>query len=73
MVLCPVFIFIFSQHSELNNIIEKHNVVFTDDGNTGLIGQVVVARQKSNIKRYTQLFKDMFLDCLNTTNSLFNI
>ena len=53
MILFPVFIFFFSQHSELNNIIEKHNVVFTDDGNTGLIGQVVVARQKSNIKRYT--------------------
>ena len=45
------FFLSFSQHSELNNIIEKHNVVFTDDGNTGLIGQVVVARQKSNIKR----------------------
>ena len=53
MILFPFFI--FSQHSELNNIIEKHNVVFTDDGNTGLIGQVVVARQKSNIKRYTYL------------------
>merc|ERR1719510_2198662 len=38
--------FYSSQHSELNNIIEKHNAVFTEDGNSGLIGQVVVARQK---------------------------
>jgi len=54
--------FYSSQHSELNNIIEKHNVVFTDDGNTGLIGQVVVARQKSNIKRLTKTFLTLSLE-----------
>ena len=54
--------FYSNQHSELNNIIEKHTNVFNDDGNAGLVAQVVVARQKTSIKRLTKTFLTLSLE-----------
>ena len=47
--------------NELKTVIEKHNNLFSDDGNTGLVAQVVVARQKTSIKRLTKTFLTLSL------------
>ena len=40
-------------NSKMEKIIEKHGInPFGDDGNMGLVSQVLVARQKAKIKRY---------------------
>ena len=40
-------------NSKMENIIEKHGIkTFREDGNMGLVSQVLVARQKAKIKRY---------------------
>ena len=54
--------FYSSQHSELNSVLEKHQVVFAEDGNAGLVAQVVVARQKTSIKRLTKTFLTLSLE-----------
>ena len=39
-------------NSKMENIIEKHEInTFREDGNMGLVSQVLVARQKAKIKR----------------------
>merc|ERR1719238_1177119 len=40
--------------NELKTVIEKHNNLFSDDGNTGLVAQVVVARQKNQHQKTDQ-------------------
>jgi len=54
--------FYATQHSELNSVLEKHQVVFAEDGNAGLVAQVVVARQKTSIKRLTKTFLTLSLE-----------
>jgi COP9 signalosome complex subunit 3 len=53
--------FYSTQHSELNNTIEKYSNIFNEDGNAGLVSQVVVARQKTSIKRLTKTFLTLSL------------
>ena len=54
--------FYSSQNTELNSVLEKHQVVFAEDGNTGLVAQVVVAKQKTSIKRLTKTFLTLSLE-----------
>ena len=54
--------FYATQHSELNSVLEKHQVIFAEDGNAGLVAQVVVARQKTSIKRLTKTFLTLSLE-----------
>ena len=54
--------FYSTQHTELQSVLEKHNLVFQEDGNSGLVAQVVVARQKTSIKRLTKTFLTLSLE-----------
>merc|ERR1712080_148806 len=51
-----------SNLNDLKTVIEKHSALFNDDGNTGLVAQVVVARQKASIKRLTKTFLTLSLE-----------
>jgi len=51
-----------SNLNDLKTVIEKHSALFNDDGNTGLVAQVVVARQKTSIKRLTKTFLTLSLE-----------
>merc|ERR1719219_1270019 len=42
------------EDTSLEKILEKHKNVFQEDGNTGLMDQVVAASQKAKIKRLTK-------------------
>jgi len=54
--------FYSSNLSELKNVIEKHTTLFSDDSNSGLVAQVVIARQKTSIKRLTKTFLTLSLE-----------
>ena len=54
--------FYSSNLNDLKTVIEKHSSLFNDDGNTGLVAQVVVARQKTSIKRLTKTFLTLSLE-----------
>merc|ERR1712141_493288 len=51
-----------SNLNDLKTVIEKHSALFNDDGNTGLVAQVVVPRQKTSIKRLTKTFLTLSLE-----------
>ena len=55
-----------NQHSELEACIVKYASVFAEDGNSGLVNQVVLARQKTAIKRLTQTFLTLSLQDVAT-------
>ena len=54
--------FYSSNLNELKNVIEKHTTLFSDDSNSGLVAQVVIARQKTSIKRLTKTFLTLSLE-----------
>jgi len=50
------------EDDSLEKILEKHKNVFQEDGNTGLMDQVVAASQKAKIKRLTKVFITLSLE-----------
>jgi len=50
------------EDNSLEKILEKHKNVFQEDGNTGLMDQVVAASQKAKIKRLTKVFLTLRLE-----------
>ena len=50
------------EDTSLEKILEKHKNVFQEDGNTGLMDQVVAASQKAKIKRLTKVFLTLSLE-----------
>ncbi len=58
--------FYATQHNDLEACIVKYSGTFAEDGNTGLVNQVVMSRQKTAIKRLTQTFLTLSLQDVAT-------
>ena len=58
--------FYASQHSDLEACVVKYAGIFAEDGNTGLVNQVVIARQRTAIKRLTRTFLTLSLQDVAT-------